>query len=217
MKKEVSCLNSRAIISYVKLHNNNDLGDLLNNLDPEIDLLPDPESYLTDRNKWISCTVASKLYKRARTILKDDMAAYKIGKYAAETIRLGYVQNIIIRASWSTKKVLKSIQKINDRLNRNKKVELVEMKGQKAVVRLHWYPDMDVSKDICLYNQGVYSFMPIMWGASPVVVDEECCHFDGAPYCEFRLRWPARNRFHEMFSELISSKAVLSTVLRISE
>lgn len=213
MKKEVSCLNSRAIISYVKLHNDNDLSDLLNNLDPEIDLLPDPEAYLTDRDKWISCTVASKLYERARIILKDDMAAYKMGKFAAENMHLGYVQNIIIRAFWSTKKVLKSLQKINDRLNRNKKVELVELKGHKAIVRLHWYPGMDVSKDICLYNQGVYSFMPLMWNASPVIVEEECCYFDGAPYCEFRLRWPARNRFYEIFSELISSKAMLKETI----
>ena len=77
MEKEVSCLNSKAIIGYVKKNNNGDYSSLLKNLDPEIDALSDPERFLTDPNNWISCTVASKLYERARMILKDELAAYK--------------------------------------------------------------------------------------------------------------------------------------------
>jgi len=213
MEKEVSCINSKVIINYVKAHNNGDLGDILFDLDPEIDLLPDPEEYLTDRNNWISCSIASKLYERARIIFKDDMAAYNIAKFAVENFHLGYGQRIIIRAFWSTKKVLKALQKINDRYNRNKKIELVEIKGNKAVVRLHYHPGMNASKDICLYNQGFYSFMPIVWGGKPVIVEEECCHFNGAPYCEYRLKWPARNRFHEILSKFISSKSVLAEAI----
>ena len=81
MKKETSCINSKVILAYVKEHNYGDCAELLENLDPEIDALPDPESFLTDPNNWISSTVASKLYERARLILNDEMTAYKIGKY----------------------------------------------------------------------------------------------------------------------------------------
>ncbi|MFC1494776.1 nitrogen regulation protein NR(II) [Thermodesulfobacteriota bacterium] len=217
MEKEVSCANSRAVLKYVVIHNNGDLSDLLADLDPEIDHLPDPVAYLMDRNKWISCTVASKLYKRARIIIKDDMTAYNIGKFAVENFHLGYVQRIIIRTFWSTKNVLNAIQKINDRYNRNKKIEVVEIKGSKAIVRLHWHPGMDVSKDICLYNKGVYSSMPLIWGGKPVKVQEECCHFDGAPFCEYRLKWPARNRFYEIFSKYISSESVFEETVQEME
>ena len=75
MEKEVSCLNSKVILGYVKEHNNGDYSGLLKNLDPEIDILSDPESFLTDPNNWISCAVATKLYERARIILDDEMAA----------------------------------------------------------------------------------------------------------------------------------------------
>ena len=78
MEKEVNCLNSKAILGYVKEHNNGDYSSLLKNLDPEIDALKDPERFLIDPNNWISCTVASKLYERARMILKDELTAYKI-------------------------------------------------------------------------------------------------------------------------------------------
>ena len=218
MEKETSCINSRAILGYVKEYNNGDCSALLGNLDPEIDGLTDPEGFLIDPHNWISCTVLSKLYERARLILKDDMASYKMARYAVEKTSLGYVQGIIVKALWSTKKALKHVQKINDKWNRSKKVELLEIKRNEAIVRLYWDAKMDVSKDICLYNQGVYSFMPLIWGGKPLTLKEECCYFEGAPYCEYHLKWPARNRFHEIFSRFFSSKSVLmETIMEMEE
>lgn len=217
MEKETSCINSRAILDYVKEHNNGDCSGLLGNLDPEIDTLPDPESFLRDPNNWISCAVVSKLYERARLILHDKMAAYKIARYAVEKISLGYAQGIIIKALWSSKKALKHAQKINDKWNRSKKIELVKITRNEAIVRFHWYPQMDVTKDICLYNQGAYTFMPLIWGGRPLTLKEECCYFDGAPYCEYHLKWPVRNRFHEIFSRFFSSKNVIMETIEEME
>ena len=62
MEKETSCINSRAILDYVKKYNDGDCSVLLENLDPEIDALRYPEKFLRDPNSWISCSVISKLY-----------------------------------------------------------------------------------------------------------------------------------------------------------
>ena len=217
MEKETSCINSRAILSYLKKHYNGDYSDILKDLDPEIDRKQNPESFLTDPNNWISCTVASKLYERTRLILNDHLAAFNIAKYAAENFSLGYGQSIIIKALWSHKKVLRNLQKINDRWNRNKKVELVQIKGNYSIIRLHWAPTMDTSKDICLYNQGAYTFMPITWGGKPLTLKEKCCFFEGAPYCEYHITMPFQNRFHEIFSSLITSKSVLRETINEME
>ena len=218
MEKETSCINSRAILDYVKKYNGGDCSALFGNLDPEIDALQDPESYLRDSNSWISCRVISKLYKRAATVLNDEMAAYKIGRYAAENISLGYAQRIIFKTFWSVKKALKHSQKVNDRWNRSKRVELVELKQNTAVVRLHWNPKMDVTKNICLYNQGVYASLPLIWKGVPLVIKETCCYFDGNPYCEYHIRWPFKNRFHEIFSRVFTSKSVLmETIMEMEE
>jgi hypothetical protein len=136
MNKEVNCINSRAIINYVK-KNMGDLDYLLKDLDPEIDILPDPESYLCDESNWISCTVASRLYERARLCFKDEMTAFHIARYAAENFHLGYGQRIIVKAFFTIKMGLKNLQRINDKWNRNKRVDLVEIKNNSAVVRLH--------------------------------------------------------------------------------
>jgi signal transduction histidine kinase len=217
MEKEVNCINSRAILDYVRVHNKGDPKDLLENLDTEINGLSDPESFLRDPNNWISCTVVSRLYERARLILNDEMAAYKIAKYAVENTSLGYAQSIIVKAFWSARQALKHAQKINDKWNRNKRVELVEVKRNAGIVRLHWNRQMDVSRDICLMNQGTYTFLPLIWGGKPATLKEKCCYFKGAPYCEYQLKWPVRNRFHEIFSRFFSSKAVLMESIREME
>ena len=217
MEKEGSCINSRIFLDYITEHNNGDCSALLGNLDPEIDDLPDPEGFLRDPNNWISCTVISKLLERAKLILHDEIVAYKIGKYAVEKTSLGYVQGIIVKAFWSYKKALKHAQKINDKLNRNRKIELLEIKRSEAIVRLHWFPQMDITKDMCLYNQGIFTFMPLIWGGEPLNLKEECCYLEGAPYCEYRLKWPTRNRFYEIFARFFTSKSVLTETIKEME
>ena len=209
MEKETSCINSRAILDYVKNTYDIDISVIFENLDPEMDLLPDPESFLRDPNNWISCTVMSKLFERVKSLLQDDMIAYKAARLAVENLHLGYAQRIFVKAFWSTRKVVNNLQKVNDKWNRNKKVELVKVKGNEAVVRLHWNPRMNSSRDICLYNQGAYTFMPRIWGGKQNILKETCCYFDGADYCEYQLKFPSRNRLHEFFSRFYTSKSVL--------
>jgi signal transduction histidine kinase len=213
MEKETSCINSRAIIDYMKSHFQGDPSSLLTNLDPAIDALPDPEGFLSDPNNWVSCAVVSRLFDRAKLMLNDETVAYKIARYAIENTSLGYPQRIIFKAFWSVKKVLKNMQIVNDKWNRSKTIDLVKIKGSTAVLRLHWNPEMDVTKDICLYNQGAYAYLPMIWGGKPSVVEEKCCYFEGAPYCEYLYKWPFRNRFHEIMSRFFTSKSVLKETI----
>ena len=205
-------------MDYVKEREPDSLGKLLADLDPEIDVLSDPQAFLRDPNNWVTCEVVSELMKRAKLILHDEMAAYKIARYAAENVALGYAQGIIVKAFWSIETGLKSLQTINDKWNRSKDVELVEIGKNEAIVRLHWKPGMRVTKDICLYNQGVYTFMPRIWGGgAPLKLEEVCCFFEGAGYCEYHLKWPARNRLHEVFSRFSTSKSVLMETIKEME
>jgi len=217
MEKETSCINSWAILDYFKMRNNGDVSVLLNNLHPEIDCLPDPESFLKDTNNWISCEIISKLFKRASSHLNDPMVPYRIAKHAVETASPGYVLRIFIKGFWSYQTGLKHIQKINDKWNRSKKVELVQAKKNEAVIRLYWAPHMQVSKPICLYNQGAYTFMPLIWDGVPLRLEENCCYFEGAPYCEYNLKWPQRNRLHEIYSRFFTSRTVLKDAIREME
>ncbi len=216
MEKETSCINSKVIFEYVRAHNGGDVSSLLGNLDPEVDALPDQEAFFTDPNNWMSCTVICNLYGRAKEILKDRDAPYQMAKFAIQNLSLGYIQKIFVKAFWSTRTALKHIQKINDKFNRSKQVELVEVRGNEAVLRLHWDRKMLLSKDLCRYNQGTYTFMPLIWGGAPLDLDEVSCFFEGAPYCEYHLHWPAKNQLHEVISRFLTSKSVLmETILEM--
>jgi signal transduction histidine kinase len=209
VKKETSCINTKAIFEYVKKFNHGDCSLLLGNLGPEIDGLPDPEGFFRDPNNWISCTVIRQLYERARSILNDNMVAYKMAEFAIKNYSLGYIQKVFIKAFWSHIRAVKHIQKINDKFNRSKRVELVKARGNEAVVRLHWDHEMDVSRDMCLNNQGYYTHMPLIWGGRPVNFEETYCYFEGDPYCEYHMKWPVRDGFHAIFSRIFTSKTVL--------
>ena len=217
MKKETSCINSRSIIEYIKEHRPESCSALIQNLDPELDGMRDPEAYLTDPNNWISCAVICKLYRRARTILQDERAAYNIGRYAVEKTSMGYAQRILVKAFWSAKKALRHSQKINDKWNRSKRVELVQIHRNRATVRLHWDSQMGLSKDLCWINQGTYTYLPLVWGGKPFALHERCCFFEGAPYCEYQLKWPVHNRLYEILSRFFSSKSVLRETIREME
>ena len=213
MKRETSCINSRVILDYIKEHYQGDCSDFVKNLDPEIDLLPDPEAFLRDPNNWISCTVVSKLFERTKSIFNDEWAPYKIAQYAVEKTDLGF-KSLIVKVFGSHNRALRNAQRINTKWNKSKEVELASIKRNHAIIRLHWNPRMDVSKDICLYNQGAYTFIPTTWGEEPLTLKEKKCHFEGAPYCEYHLKWTKKNRFQEIFSRFFTPKSVLMKTIK---
>jgi len=210
MEKETSCINTRAILDYIRIHQGSDaVQHMIDDLDPEIDDLLDPEGFLRDPNNWISCAVIAKLYSRAKILLNDDMAAFHIARYAIEQSSMGYAQRLIFKGLWSVDKILHNLQQINDQWNRNKVVDVVETYRKGAVIRLFWHAHMKSSKDLCLNNQGVYTYSPAIWGGKPIQVTERCCYFEGAPYCEYDLKFPLRNRFFQTVSRMITSRSVL--------
>jgi signal transduction histidine kinase len=217
MEKEVSCINSRAVLDYVAEHYSGDHSFLLRGLDPEIDSSPDPEKFLRDPNNWISSKIASVLFERASELFHDDEVAYKIAKHSTERITLGYAQRIIVKAFGSYERALRNLQRINDKWNRNKRVEVLEIRKNEATVRLHWDNRMAVSKHLCLMNRGVYTFLPLIWGGKPLKLEEVCCRFEGAPYCEYSLSWVPRNRFREILSRFFTLKSVLMETVKEME
>lgn len=218
MEQEVSCINSRAILDYVESRAPGSTSALIRNLHPEIDFQAAPEAYLRDPNNWISCTVATELYRRAKTLLKDELAAYKIARHAIENTTMGYTQRILIKAFGTEHAGLKHAQRVNDKWNRNKKVELVKLEKDNAVIRLHWNADMDITKDLCLMNQGTYTFIPNIWGSRPADLTEVCCFFEGAPYCEYHVKWEIRSRIKRLYTRFFGSRSVLmDTILEMEK
>jgi PAS domain S-box-containing protein len=192
MEQHHSCLNTRAIIEYFQEKAPEELPRLFSGLGPEIEQLADPMEFLMEINNWVSSDVVIKMFENAREITGDNEIAFKIGFDSAARKKLGYIQRIILFAYRNPKRTLRQCQKINDKFNRNKIVDLVETTRDRAVVRLHWFQEIPATADFCLFNKGIYTGIPTIWNLPPAILDETKCHFKGDDCCEYHLTWAKR-------------------------
>ncbi len=197
MQKHHSCLNTRAIIEYFQENFPEDLPRLLEGLGPEIDSLANPLEFLMEINNWVSSRVVIQMFANARAVTGNDRIAFEIGFQSAARKKLGYVQRIIMFAYKNPRRTLKRVQAINDKFNRNKRIEVVETTRDRAVVRLHWFKHVPGDLDFCLFNQGIYSGIPTIWNLPPGRVVETKCFFKGDDCCEYHFKWQRKSLFRD--------------------
>ncbi len=221
MQRDVSCFTTKAIIEYVIKQNRGNVGGLLENLGPDMAGIANPLEYLMDENNWISAEVDRRLFENARNLLKDDLVAYKLGFETVKNKGFGYIQLIFIRALGNPKMVFTIMQKVNDKFNRTKKVEVVNLNNDSAITRLHWFKHLPLTKDFCLINQGIYAGMPLVWGLPPAELAETKCYFNGDPYCEYHLKWSEKTTFWSFWLKLgnafSSHKLLQKAILEIEK
>jgi PAS domain S-box-containing protein len=189
MEKHHSCLNTRAIIEYFQENLPEEVQGLFEGLDPEIEGLANPQEFLMEINNWVSSDVVTQMFENAKRLSNNERIAFNIALESAARKKLGYVQRIIMFAHKNPRRSLKRVQAINDKFNKNKTIELVETKGDSAIVRLHWFKDIPANKDFCLFNQGIYTGIPTIWNLPPAILEETKCYFKGDDYCEYHLKW----------------------------
>jgi PAS domain S-box-containing protein len=218
MEKHNSCINTRAIIEYFLERMPAEAPNLLVGLDPEIEQLANPQEFLMEINNWVSSHVVIKMLENARNITKDDDIAFKIGVESVARKKLGYIQRIIMLAYKNPRRSMKHIQKVNDKFNRTKRIEIVDTNRDGAVIRLHWFKDIPSVKDFCLLNKGIYTGLPTIWNLPPAIVDEPKCYFKGDGYCEYHFKWLKRFSLKEsLLNFLVPWRALRYTIEELEE
>jgi putative nucleotidyltransferase with HDIG domain len=197
LEKIHSCVITRAILDYVRLRRSQSLDGLVRNLHPELDVLPDPRAYLMDSNNWVSSQVCAEMFRRAQDIFGDPRVAFRIGYDSTVNMRMSDIQKVLIRFFGSPKTILSRIQNVNDKYNRNKRVELIEQGRRHAIIRLHWFKKTQPVKSFCDFNQGVYQAIPTIWRMPPAQLEETVCFFEGHDYCEYRMKWRSKPYFFQ--------------------
>jgi PAS domain S-box-containing protein len=210
MKKHHSCLNTRAIIEYFQENMPQEVDRLFAGLGPEIEGLANPQEFLMEINNWVTSDVVTKMFENAKAIAKNDEIAFKIGFESAARKKLGYVQRIILFAYKNPRRTLKRVQAINDKFNKNKRIELINIRGDGAVIRLHWFKEIPSTADYCLFNKGIYSGIPTIWNLPPATLQETKCYFQGDEYCEYHFKWHKKYSLKESLLRLLVPWRALS-------
>jgi PAS domain S-box-containing protein len=213
MEKHHSCVNTRAIIEYFQDHFPQEVPELIRGLDPVIDNLPNPYDFLMEINNWVSSGVVIRMFEKARRLSKDEEIAYKIGFDSATRKKLGYIQRIVLLAYKNPRRSLRQVQKVNDKFNRSKRIELVETTRDSGIIRLHWFPEVPATEAFCQFNKGIYSGIPTIWNLPPAVLVENKCYFKGDAYCEYQFKWIKKFSFREsLLRALIPWRALKYTI-----
>ena len=210
----VSCLNSRAIIEYIRRSHPGRMGDLFSGLSAPWSEMPALENFLSDENNWIPSSLIVRLFDNARAITADPDVAFHIGFDSIVNREFSYWQTIFVRFLSSPRSVMRRLNQYNSKLNRTKLIELIYDTPRRAVIRWHWRDGVISSKDMCSYNRGIYSAVPTMWGLRAARVSEERCAFQGDPHCEIVIDWGKNiGRFRGTFSHFLSRKSSLLNAL----
>ena len=204
-----SCINSLAVLEYVKEHALHMLPMLFENLGEEMAGVQDVEGFLSDPNNWVSSSLMIRLFANTRVILDDDEAAYHIGFSSILTKRFRYLQKIFIYALGNPGHVITKLQKINDHFNKTKIVKHISLTKTTSIVRLYWDKNIPLSRDFCSYNKGIYQAIPTIWGCPPAELVETKCFFAGDDYCEYKLKWQSPSRLKMFFFKLMTPGKVL--------
>lgn len=188
MKKETQSRIAQAVIGYVEAQTG-DTEALLSELGPEADPVhPDA---------WISAERLCRLLSRARSLLDDPLTPTHAARFAMESASVGRFRRAWISAFRTMGPMIKRQCKRNDRADRSKRTELVHLERDAALIRLHWHPSAVVTRDLCLFYQGIFAYMPLAWGGHPLSLLEHSCAVNGAACCEYHLAWTAEAPMHE--------------------
>ncbi len=210
----VSCLNSRAIIEYIRRRCPEKLEELFAGTASPWAEMPSLIQFLSDENNWIPSGLIVQLFARAREITDNPDAAFDIGFDSILHREFSYFQKIFLKIFSSPRPFLRRMNQLNTRLNSTKIVELIYDSPGRAVIRWHWREGVVPSPDLCAYNKGIYSAIPTIWGRSAARVEEGVCSFKGGPYCEITLQWAISfARVRDWLAHVLTRRSTLSTAL----
>ncbi len=187
-ENNASCINSRAIIEYIRRRYPLRVGELFHNLPAPYAELKDREDFFCEENNWVPVYIITLLFENARKITGNENVGFEIGFESIANREFSYIQRLFLTVFSSPRKTLRRVNQINMKFNTSKIVELVYDAPGRAVIRWHWKENVRSSRDICTYNKGIYSAILTLWGLTASVT-ESSCYFKGDPYCEITLSW----------------------------
>jgi putative nucleotidyltransferase with HDIG domain len=214
VENNVSCLNSRAVIEYIRRRHPGRLADLFAGLPSPWAEIPDLAVYLCDEDNWIPSTVIVQLFARAREITGNPDAAFDIGFESILNREFSGWQKTFF-AVLSPRLLIRRMNQLQGRLNSTKIVELIYDAPGKVVFRWHWRDSASASPDLCAYNKGIHAAIPTLLGRAAGKVEEDFCAFRGAPYCEITLTWSASlGSVRSWLDRVLTRKSTLYTALQ---
>lgn len=199
MPKEINCLNFKGLFAFLEKHYGdwgiNTVTDglvdnpryMVSDINDPSRVFPITPSQLVDLNYWVSNDFSVKLLHNVTKVVKADNPLFEAGRGAVRESLSKHA--IFIGKLFGPTLLAKKATNINARFNRTKKVLLNKLSGKELAFELCYYPQFEVTKEICNWNLGIYTELLHASGVKGIFSEEVKCILDGDACCEFRLKW----------------------------
>ena len=199
MPKEINCLNFKGLFAFLERQYGNwgvntvvdGLVDnprfLITDIQDPSHVSPITQSQLVDLNYWVSNEFSVKLLHNVTKVVKANNPLFEAGRGA---VRESLSKHAIFAGKLFGPILLaKKATQINSRFNRTKQVLFNKLNGKELAFKLCYYPQFEVTKDICNWNLGIYTELLHSSGVKDIFSEEVKCILNGDKCCEFRLKW----------------------------
>jgi len=199
MPKEINCLNFVGLFSFLEKYYGSwgideVIGDLIENpnylihdLNNPARVTPVSKTHILNPNCWVSNEFSLKLLNNVKKVIKVPHPLFEAGRGAVK-------ENLSKSALFAGKLfgpafLAKQAARINARFNRTKQVVSRKINRKELAFEFRYFPDVEVTKDVCNWNLGIYTELMHASGVRGIHADEVRCVSNGDECCEFRLRW----------------------------
>ena len=153
----------------------------------------DREEVLRDERSWWSWDTKVALFEAAAEVLGDPEVTYNAGRTALETgvaapLKAG------LRALGSPALVYANIVRANHKFSTASRMVLDEMGGHRARIRYEHLIELDSHPLDCLYNQGLLSCVPMLFGLPPARIEHTTCGVKTGGDCVYEVTWQPQLR-----------------------
>jgi len=199
MPKEINCINFKGLFSFLEKQYGswgidtvaNGLVDnpnyLIHDLTDPSKITPIRLGQIVDLNYWVSNDFSTKLLHNVTKVIRAKNPLFEAGRGA---VREGLSRNaLFVGKLFGPVFLAKQAAKINARFNRTKQVFYNKLNRKELAFELRYYPQFEVTKDVCNWNLGIYTGLLHASGVKEIQSEEVKCILNGDECCEFRLKW----------------------------
>ncbi|MCW2739785.1 MAG: Diguanylate cyclase protein [Blastococcus sp.] len=148
---------------------------------------------LDDQSLWWSYDTRIRLFDAATEVLDDPDLMFKVGSSALQS-GLAHSLVILLRAMGTPRQVIRQLPRAVAKFSTTSTMEVLEAGPTSATIRYTLHPGYEHSRLDCIYAQGLFSVVPVVFGLPPAQIEHDECESDGHPACVYRVSWERRGR-----------------------
>jgi diguanylate cyclase (GGDEF)-like protein len=148
---------------------------------------------LDDQSLWWSYDTRIRLFTAATEVVGDPELMFKVGSSALQS-GLAHALVILLRAMGTPRQVIKQLPRAVAKFSTTSTMEVLEVGPTSATITYKLHPGYEHSRLDCIYAQGLFSVVPVVFGLPPARIVHDECESDGYPACVYLVSWERRSR-----------------------